>query len=53
VAQGAALVAGEPEVEELISPVVKQVNKMWSSWEKMEDEAKQQFIMKLKGEGFI
>jgi len=53
VAQGAALVAGEPEVEELISPVVKQVNKMWTSWEKMEDEAKQQFIMKLKGEGFI
>ncbi|MBL1435209.1 MAG: ParB N-terminal domain-containing protein [Rhodobacteraceae bacterium] len=53
VAQGAALVAGEPEVAPEPIPVVKQVNRMWSAWENMADEAKKEFILKLKGEGVI
>ena len=53
VAQGAVLVGLKTKKEALISPVETQVKKMWSSWEKMEEVAKQQFILKLKDEGII
>lgn len=53
VAQGAALVVGAPEAAPEPMPVVKQVNRMWSAWENMVDEAKKEFILKLKGEGVI
>ena len=53
VAQGAALVAGEPEAVPEPIPVAKQVNKMWQSFEKMTDDARDQFIQVLKNEGII
>lgn len=53
VAQGAALVAGEPEAVPEPIPVAKQVNKMWQSFEKMTDDARNQFIQVLKNEGII
>lgn len=53
VTQGAALVAGEPEVAPEPIPVAKQVNRMWQSWEKMTEDAQAQFILVLKNEGVI
>lgn len=53
VAQGAALVAGEPEPERLIITPEKQVKKVYSAFEKMTPDAKMMFAKLLKSEGFL